>query len=72
MNIANLLAANMVTADSGLHSVKGEKMAEGDFVSMLMNMMNGDAEIANDAANSKSIVMRIPKCYRMAQTVKNV
>ena len=59
MNIANLLAANMVTADSGLHSVKGEKMAEGDFVSMLMNMMNGDAEIANDAANSKSIVMRI-------------
>ena len=59
MNVANLLSANMVTADSGMQSIKGEKMVEGDFISMLMKMMNGDAEVANDAANSDNVIVQI-------------
>ncbi|NMA79249.1 MAG: hypothetical protein GX967_01230 [Clostridiales bacterium] len=56
MNIANLLSANMITADSNLASIKGGEVASGDFTALLMNMINTDVKLA---MNSENIIMQI-------------
>lgn len=56
MNVANLLSANMITANSGLESIKGDEVASGDFTALLVDMMNTDAKAA---MNSENIIMQI-------------
>lgn len=59
MNIANLLSTNMITYDSGLQSVKGEKIARGDFVTLLMNMVNVNGKVAKDAISAENIITQL-------------